>query len=178
MDAPFTRITIQAPEKRAALLTARKIRRALERAGTQILRGEYVRNDGDLYIDVPASPCFLDEKKLVEVAGDATTVSLEEVTAHSVVDECLNCGNVPEAPFAVCMNCGFREISACPNCGTDVPRSQYVAMGGNLFQCPIPTCQARVRLAFNEPLWRDDGHYNEPTIIVTIAVRRTARRTV
>ncbi len=172
MGAPVTRITIQAREKRDALLAARRIRAAIERVGARSVRGEYVRNDGRLYIEVPLATRLPDERELCDVAGNAATVTREVVAAHAPVDECLNCGNVSEAPSAVCPNCGFREINACPSCGTDVPRTQYIAAGGSMFQCP--TCHARVRLAYNEPLWRDDGHYNEPVVFVTVAARKSA----
>ncbi len=172
MDIRVTRITIQAEQKRDALLAARRIRSVLERAGARGVHGEYVRNDGRLYLEVPAATRLPGEKELGEAAGEAITVTREDVVARPAVNECLNCGNIPEAPFAVCPNCGFREISACPSCGTDVSRTQYIAAGGSLFQCP--SCRTRVRLAYNEPLWRDDGHYNEPAVIVTVAARRSA----
>jgi hypothetical protein len=171
MNVPVTRITIQAEQKRDALLAARRVRSAIERAGAREVRGEFVLNDGRLYLEVPAATVLPDENELSETAGAAATVKRENIAARSKVDECLNCGNVPEASFAVCPNCKFREISACPSCGKNVPRTQYIAAGGNLFQCP--ECFTRVRLAYNEPLWRDDGHYNEPVVIVSTAAKRS-----
>src|SRR5580693_3549110 len=165
MDVPVTRITIQAEQKREAMLAAGRIRLALERAGARDVRGEYVRNDGRLYLEVPAATRLPDERELREAAGGAAVVTREEIAARAPADECLNCGNVPEAPSSVCPNCGFREISPCPDCGWEISRTEYVAAGGSFFQCPH--CHTRVRLAYNEPLWRDDGHYNEPAIVVT-----------
>ncbi len=174
METPCTRITIQATQKRDALLAARRVRVALEGAGARTVRGEFVRNDGRLYLEVPVGEPLPEQAKLREVAGDVATISQETVDSQSPVDECLNCGNVPESPFTVCPNCSFREITPCPICGGETPRTQYLSAGGSLFQCPISTCHTRVRLAYNEPVWRDDGRYNEPAIVVTVAARRSA----
>jgi predicted RNA-binding Zn-ribbon protein involved in translation (DUF1610 family) len=65
---------------------------------------------------------------------------------------------------AVCPNCGFHDISPCPNCGTEVPRQKYVRLGSNVFKCPA--CEQRVRLRFNEPMFLSDGTYNQPLVIV------------
>lgn len=80
-------------------------------------------------------------------------------------EPCLNCGKVyePSTP-AVCVNCGFREISPCPRCGTDIARSDYIKIVGNLFRCPA--CAARVRLRYNDPIVDEYNSYNQPLVIV------------
>lgn len=169
----MARINISAPTKPDGLLVARRIRLGLEAKGAETLKGEYVRNDGRLYLDVEAPSQLLELRHLSELAADeGIEIAVEEVQATPEVEECLNCGNVPEAPFAVCANCGFREISPCPHCHTDVSRTAYTTAGSGIFQCPV--CHTRVRLAYNEPIWRDDGRYNEPAVVVTMAARRSA----
>ena len=78
---------------------------------------------------------------------------------------CQNCGNVVGSVFpTVCPNCHFRDISACPVCQHEVPRQSYTRTGGNLFRCP--QCQSQVRLGFNEPMFLNDGAYNQPLVLV------------
>ena len=83
-------------------------------------------------------------------------------------EECSNCGNIagPAQP-AVCPNCGFRDISDCPNCHHPISRQAYEPVGGNLFRCPH--CRTRVRLAYSNPMFLPDGHYNQPLVVVTEA---------
>jgi hypothetical protein len=83
-------------------------------------------------------------------------------------DECSNCGNVagPVQP-TICPNCGFHDISDCPHCHRPTPRDAYERVSGNLFMCPH--CYARVRLAYNSPMFLPDGHYNQPLVVVTEA---------
>jgi len=80
-------------------------------------------------------------------------------------EECANCGNVagPVLP-TVCPNCQFRDISPCPICKTEVPRSRYALISGELFRCP--RCDNRVRLRFNSPMFLPDGSYNPPLVVV------------
>jgi hypothetical protein len=79
--------------------------------------------------------------------------------------ECINCGNIA-GPFlpTVCPSCHLRDISPCPSCGQEVSRDQYVREGGDWFRCP--NCRHRVRLRFNEPVFRSDERWNEPLVIV------------
>ena len=78
---------------------------------------------------------------------------------------CQNCGNIVGAVLpTVCPNCHFRDVSACPVCHDEVPRQNYERIGGDLFRCPH--CQSRVRLPFNEPMFLDEGAYNQPLILV------------
>jgi hypothetical protein len=80
-------------------------------------------------------------------------------------EECVNCGNVagPIRP-TVCPNCGFRDISPCPICRTEVPRQSYTRISGDLYRCP--QCKNRVRLRFNSPMFLPDGDYNQPLVVV------------
>lgn len=160
-------LSVTSTEKKLTLLAARKLRLHLESLGIRILSGEYIRNDGSAYVEVPLDAEVPDEASLRKQLPELMGIARDLHAAFPKVDACLNCGNIPEAPFAVCPNCAFREITSCPSCRKEVPRLRYAAAGGDLFQCP--ECQSRVRLAYNEPLWRDDGHYNEPTVIVTLA---------
>lgn len=84
-------------------------------------------------------------------------------------EACQNCGNIAGAILpAVCPNCKFRDISPCPTCEHDVPRQSYIRQTGNLFVCP--QCHGRVRMRFNEPMFLEDGRYNEPLVIVEAAI--------
>lgn len=166
MDVQPARISIGAPEKKDRLLAARRVRRALETTGVTILRGEYVRRDRRLYLDIAAVELPATDE-LKKATGVDAEVVLEPIPHQSNTDECLNCGNVADGPIVECPNCGFREISPCPNCNSAIARAEYLAQGADLFQCP--TCHARVRLAYNEPLWIDDGRYNQPAVVVTLA---------
>jgi len=174
MNRSVIRVSISANQKRDALVAARKVRNALEEAGAKELRGEYVRQDKRIYVDAPKGPNLPDLDMLSSIAGEKVRVAIEDIEVAADIssdDECLNCGNVPDVPSAVCPNCGFREIGPCPHCGKDIARNEYLAAGGDsLFQCP--SCQTRVRLAYNEPRWRDDRRYNEPAIVVTLALQQ------
>ena len=78
--------------------------------------------------------------------------------------ECVNCGNVAgEVQPPVCPNCGFRDISPCPNCHRPISRTEYIQLD-KIFRCPA--CNTRVRLHFNDPLFVADGEYNQPLVIV------------
>lgn len=94
---------------------------------------------------------------------------VERIAVRPQVDECINCGNVAETPTAVCPNCDFREIAACPHCNVSVPRQRYVDIAEHLFTCP--RCGTRVRLEYNEPVWDEHGYYRQPVILVLEATR-------
>lgn len=83
---------------------------------------------------------------------------------------CVNCGAVvADQTPAVCPVCEFRDISPCSNCKLDVSRQAYIPIAGDIFRCP--ECEIRVRLAFNDPIVKADGEYNEPLVIVRNAAQ-------
>lgn len=91
-----------------------------------------------------------------------------EIAEDPIGEACQNCGNVagPVLP-TVCPKCGHRDISACSNCGEEVPRQEYEKIAGSLFRCP--RCQSRVRLQINPDAWRSDGSLNEPVVLTANA---------
>jgi predicted RNA-binding Zn-ribbon protein involved in translation (DUF1610 family) len=100
--------------------------------------------------------------RFVEQYGDCYEVT--EVTGE-FGQECVKCGNVAgDVLPSVCPNCGFRDISPCPNCRRLNDRTKYIQLEGDLFLCP--TCQTRVRLHYNDPLFLVDGEYNQPLVVV------------
>jgi hypothetical protein len=103
-------------------------------------------------------------KRVLKENGHAGGVEVREV--HEPVGQaCQNCGNVVGAVLpTVCPNCHFRDISACPVCHEEIPRQTYTRIGGELFRCL--SCHSRVRLRFNEPMFVDDGAYNQPLVMV------------
>jgi hypothetical protein len=105
-------------------------------------------------------------RRVLRECGHDKYLSIDEV-AGPAGEPCLKCGHVsgPMTP-PVCPNCGFREISPCPECGRDVARQEYKhkPVDGDIFRCP--RCDAYVRLRFNDPLTRADGTYNEPVVVV------------
>jgi len=107
-------------------------------------------------------------KHLLDRFGYSDKIELI-VAAADTGETCLNCGQ-PYEPMmpTVCLNCGFRDISPCPQCGEDIPRLAYIKIAGNLHRCPA--CVARVRMRFNDPLTEPNGHYAEPQVIVEDAV--------
>lgn len=85
-------------------------------------------------------------------------------------EPCLNCGTLHRRPMpTVCTTCGFRDISACPVCNEEIPRTSYIKLSENLHRCP--TCATRVRLRFNDPLFESSGRYSEPIVIVEQAAQ-------
>jgi hypothetical protein len=81
--------------------------------------------------------------------------------------ECASCGNIagPILP-TVCPTCHFRDIGPCPYCGEEVPRQKYIQIAGDLFRCPNPECEHRVRLRFQDPIFDSRGHYIQPLVVV------------
>lgn len=83
-------------------------------------------------------------------------------------EACANCGNIAGDYIpTVCPTCNFRDISPCPICGKEVSRQLYIKDMGDIFKCP--ECKNRVRLRFNDPLFKQDGTYNQPLVVVTDA---------
>jgi hypothetical protein len=137
------------------------------------LHGTHRDNNGRAYFEfVTTMP---DEvRRVLNARGFADRVDLIE-TPSIPGEECANCGNVsgPVLP-SVCPNCDFRDISPCPACQREVPRSQYMKISNNLFRCP--RCQNQVLLRFNEPMFLSDGRYNQPIVVVEEAAVADAVR--
>jgi hypothetical protein len=92
--------------------------------------------------------------------------------AQAVVEEadgaeCLSCGNISPELVTVCPTCGFRDVSPCPYCNSEIPRLEYLSIAGELFKCP--KCAHRVRLQVADPLFDAQGHYNQPLVRVVPA---------
>ncbi len=103
-------------------------------------------------------------KRVLLEHGHQERVDAQEVSAP-IGPACQNCGNVVGAELpTVCPNCHFRDIAACPACNHEVPRQSYTRIKGDLFRCPI--CRQQVRFGFNEPMFLEDGSFNQPLIVV------------
>lgn len=87
-----------------------------------------------------------------------------EVVEDADGTECVNCGTISPQLAAVCPTCGFRDISPCPYCRSEIARLAYLPIFGDLFKCP--TCHRRVRFRFHDPLTDANGHYNQPLVLV------------
>jgi hypothetical protein len=108
---------------------------------------------------------YLEEvDRVLKENGHIDRVKVEQVQ-QPVGQACQNCGNIagPVLP-TVCPNCHFRDISACPVCHDEAPRQSYTRIGSDLFRCPH--CRTPVHLRFNEPMFVNDGTYNEPLVVV------------
>jgi hypothetical protein len=161
------RITLAAQPKVAALASATQFETALGKTNGVLSRsraGEHTAESGRLFFYVTVED---DAQQGVTVGATNIGARVEELDAIPQIDECLNCGNVADKPLAVCPNCHFREIASCPNCGNGVPRVAYVEVAGDLFACPV--CNTHVRLVYADPLWNEDGKYNEPPVRVVEA---------
>lgn len=150
--------------KKEQLLAVRGMHKQVLAAGMKRapLEGEHTRLDGRMYFDV-IGPDKASVEKIVAGAG----ATVDEVPQVLDVSECLNCGNVAEQEATVCPNCAFRDVSPCPQCNQEIPRKSYVTVAGDLHQCP--NCKTFVRLVFNDPLWHEDGTYNQPVVRVLLA---------
>jgi hypothetical protein len=127
------------------------------------LHGAHRDRAGHVYFEF--STLLPDEvKQALSEAGHADQVDMQPVR-EALGQACQNCGNIagPVLP-TVCPNCQFRDISACPACQHEVPRQNYERIGGDFFCCPH--CHSRIRLRFNEPMFLEDGAYNQPLIVV------------
>jgi hypothetical protein len=96
-------------------------------------------------------------------------------TDEPLGEPCQDCGNIA-GPILLpeCPNCGFHDIERCPICNELYSRQDYEKISGNLFYCPTRQngSRHRVRLIFNEPMFRSDGRFNQPLLLVKDAVRR------
>jgi len=96
-------------------------------------------------------------------------------TEDPLAEACRDCGNIagPVQP-PVCPNCGFRDIGPCPVCGVLNSRQDHEDVRGSLFYCPTRNNGSRhqVRLMFDEPMFRLDGRFNQPLVLVKDADRR------
>jgi DNA-directed RNA polymerase subunit RPC12/RpoP len=96
-----------------------------------------------------------------------TAYARVEAAEGIAAEPCLRCGLIVEGPPpAKCKDCGFQETSPCPHCSRDVSRASYRSGEGGLLRCP--SCNGAVILHFNEPLFKPDGDYNEPVIVVEL----------
>jgi hypothetical protein len=160
MESLF-QVWFRATDRRRSLLAARRFVNALA-GGVTLERGENVRLDGAVYVTVYGQEASVN-LALQEVDMDDVVCDADPTVAFDGI-ECVNCGNRADGPFVRCPACEFVEISACPNCGTSNPRSSYPSAEGDLLRCPA--CDARVRLAYHDPMWQEDGRYSEPLIHV------------
>jgi hypothetical protein len=120
-------------------------------------------NDGRAYFELSTDKEDEVERILREL-GHAAYARADRV-AGPTEEPCLNCGNIVAGqPQARCEVCGFRETSSCPHCARDISRAAYVAVAGDVLQCP--SCHGMVTLHFNEPLFKANGDYNEPVVVV------------
>lgn len=165
------RITVRPTGDRAGdLLVAASVRRALwasSRVGIDPdnpLRGTHRDGDGSAYFEFFTDFTEDEACRVLTASGHADRVNLRRVEGP-LGPACQNCGNIvgPVLP-TVCPNCHFRDVSACPACHEETPRQSYRPIGGDLFRCP--SCHDKVRLRFNDPMFLDDGAYNQPLIVV------------
>lgn len=157
----------QQVEATEALRRIARLRTGLWQRGFRVdpEMGAHRSEDGQLYFELEA----VDHDGLTRAAQDVDPAALVTVLNEQLdSEECLNCGNLPGGlQPAVCPNCNFREISACPHCRAETPRGAYNRHAGDLFRCPA--CGGFVRLEFVDPLWEDDGHYRQPVVVVVAA---------
>jgi hypothetical protein len=140
------------------------------------VQGIHRNREGQSYLEF-ATDDLNAVRSVLHLGGHDRYTTLIE-THDPLGEPCQNCGNIsgPVSP-PECPNCGFKDISACPICGNLSPRQDYEQVSGTLFLCPnaIDGIRHRVRLLFNEPMFRPDGRFNEPLVIVKDAARRAVR---
>ncbi|MDQ2730107.1 MAG: hypothetical protein M3Y56_00485 [Armatimonadota bacterium] len=167
------RITVkQLEDRREALSTAADLRRIVwselpaEPDIEYPLHGTHRDMDGRAYFEVSGVELGT-VRELLDQKGYSDRVEVVE-TCASLGQPCLKCGNIagPALP-TVCPNCQFRNISPCPACRNENPRETYTTLGGNLFRCP--TCHNVVHLHYNNPMFVDDGDYNQPLVLIDLA---------
>jgi hypothetical protein len=96
--------------------------------------------------------------------ADRTTLTVVEEAAGT---ECVNCGNITPQLVTICPTCSFRDIDPCPYCDNEIARLAYLSIVGEVFKCPM--CHNRVRFHFHDPLFDENGHYNQPLVRVSPA---------
>jgi hypothetical protein len=151
--------------KRPAMDAAVRFRGRLEQLGLRDYRGPFVNTVGKVFMDVRLEDDAA--RRGVSEAASLVGGTLGEPVEPVALDECLVCGNVADEPCAVCPNCGFREIEPCPNCGAQIARMRYTRAEPGWHRCP--SCHTRVILSYNEPIWRPEGGYREPIVLVNPA---------
>ena len=170
------RITVKDRGNRSDdLRVAADVRRALwgraplETDPDNPLRGTHRNEAGLAYFEFATN----DRAAVERVLQEQNMADLVQLTpVHEKLGEpCQNCGNIAgPLLLPVCPNCGFRDISPCPYCTSEIPRQHYVRQGGGLLRCPH--CGNHVRLQFNEPMVLPDGDFNEPLTVVVEAEER------
>lgn len=153
---------------------------------TILRRDLYMHSPVEIDPDNPAHQTHRDERNRAyfefstDFVNEVTRVLRDfghegHVVAESVAgpagEPCHKCGYVAHAPKpSVCPNCKFRDIGPCPHCHQEISREAYKPVSGDLFRCP--TCEAIVRLSFNDPLLRSDGSYSQPVVLVEEAAQQ------
>jgi hypothetical protein len=174
------RITVKPTGSRADdLRIATEVRQCLwQHAPMEVVPGQPFQG---IHRDEKERPHFIfattNREEMLQVLdkyGYADRVELTD--ANEILGEaCENCGNIagPILP-AVCPNCHFQEISACPVCDRLIPPKSYIKVRGRLFKCP--ECRSRVRMRYNDPQFLPDGHFNQPVIVLEVAEPVEQRR--
>ena len=161
MPDALYRVTFFADDRRQSLRAARRFVTSIA-GGLSLEQGENILVNGAIYVVVFGQRDAIDVA-LISARLEGVAVDVAETVATEG-HECVNCGNKADEPFVRCPACDFQETSACPVCETETPRTGYPAAEGRLVTCPV--CKARVRLAYAEPMWKKDGTYAEPLIVV------------
>ena len=130
------------------------------------IHGTHRDESGRAYFEFATD--FIDEvKRVAQQFGHESLVVISDAPEPKG-EACANCGNITgDVIPTVCPTCKFRDISPCPHCNTEVSRQSYVQDAGDVFKCPV--CRNRVSLRFNDPLFKADGTYNQPLVIVVEA---------
>lgn len=162
MTSPQFQVAFKSSDRRWSLLVARRFVTACSGV-LSVLRGEHVRFDGAIYVLVEGTKTSIEDVMGSIIVHPSVTTSVE-APPQQVLDECLNCGNIADEPYATCPACDFNEIAPCPHCETSVPRTSYLPDTGDISRCP--QCSKRVRLRFADPMWTDDGYYVQPVVEV------------
>lgn len=165
-----TRVVVKGQQdKKASLAVAERARRFLlgsldvHMDEQHPLQGIHRQPDGKAYFEI-AGTSVEAVRQAAKADNLLDLVSIQQ-TDEILGEECANCGNIagPLIP-TVCPNCGFRDISPCPYDNAEISRQAYERIAGDLFRCPGNGL--RVRLRFNDPLFKSDGSYNQPLVVV------------
>jgi hypothetical protein len=126
------------------------------------LQGTHRDEKGRAYIEFSIGDPD-DVARVLQAHGYTERVDMKE-TQDPLGQPCQNCGNVAGRVLpTVCPNCGFRDVSPCPMCHEEIPRSLYTRIAGDLFRCPH--CRNQIRLRFNDPMFLSEGTFNQPLIV-------------